>query len=313
MAALLVVATVSGCGSADGNAGRAPKPVETSAADRLGPKVELLDAGEAPRQTVRFTLHPGDKTHRTMTMDMTMAMGIDGAPARTITVPSMSMGMALEVTDVGDETASTTFRYDDVYVDGSGADAHELEKKLDPIVGLTGTFRSTGRGAVVDSDVTIPDDLDPAMRSTLSSFDSQMENLSVPFPVESVGVGARWKVRTHAELNGIRTEATYVYRLVSRRGDRVVLDFTIEQDAPEQDPHLPGMPSGASAHVREMGGSGSGRVVIDLGSQLPLTMTSSSKVHSEMSIEQEGHSQDLVQDMRMKVSLDSKRRVGAPA
>ena len=306
----MVLAVVPGCGTDDAPA---PRSQPTSNADGLGPDVELLDAGAEPRQAVRFSLHTGDKSHRTMTMDMTMAMGVDGAPARTVQVPSMSMGMALEVTDVGEKTSSSTFRYNDIYVHGTGAAAKDLEKKLEPLVGVSGKMRSTSRGAVVGADVTIPDDLDPLMKSTMQSFDAQMENLSAPFPAEEIGVGARWKVRTHVEINGIKTGAVYVYRLLSRDGDRVVLGFRVEQSAPEHDPDLPGMPAGATTHVSTLRGSGSGRVVVDLGSQLPLTMSSTMKTHAEMRIEQDDQSQELVQDMRMKLSLDSNRKVGAPA
>lgn len=305
VAALLLPALVAcGSNSSDGEAGDLPTSSAPAAADG-GPEVTVLDAGDEPREKLRLELHEGDHAEATMTMETSVVSSIDGQSSPAITTPAVSMGMVIDVESVDEDGIITSrFGYDDVDVAGNDAQARQMEAAIQSISDLSGTIESTDTGAVLDADLDIPDDAPATMQSFLTSFEGQMQNLTVPLPREEVGPGARWTVTTEADVNGIEAQIESTYTLVELDDDQIVLDVRIEQVADDQDLDLPGVPPGSTVHLDSLTMSGSGRAVLDRGALIPRSMESTMSGATRMTIEENGTTSEMVQDMEMTVGIE---------
>ena len=233
-----------------------------------------------------------------------MRMTLDGKGYPPSSVPDMVMGMQLEVTNVGDDgVIGADFGYDDVSVRGSGADAKAMEKALQPLTGMTGNLQLTDTGRLIDAHLDLPSDLDPTLRTMMGSVESQLQNLTIPFPDAAVGVGATWTATAEPELNGIEMRTVTHYELLERTSNGVVLSLRLEQTAPEQDADLPGMPAGSSAHVERMEMDGTGRLVYDSHRLIPVSSEVDMESDSEMTITEKGGTSRLEQSMKMRMEL----------
>jgi hypothetical protein len=303
---LLLALVVTGCGSAkdDGKSSAGPKSATTSDAPGSHTRIVVHDAGAKPREQLRFALAEGSSQHATMTLQMGMAMTVNGRTAPTTKVPPMQMGMAVaipEVAENGDVTG--TFRYDNLKVLGKGAIADQMEAGLAPLAKVTGTIRTTNTGKLIDSDLDIPGDLNPTLKALMESMKEQLGNMMVPMPDEPVGVGATWTVHTESAIGGIKAEIEYSYTLVEHTGNRVVLSASYVQSVQEQDADLPTMPAGATTHVYASKVTGFGRTVLDLTDLFPVESSVETLGPVHMLVTQDGEKTDLVQRMHIKMKL----------
>lgn len=302
---MTVLAALTGCSEAtDKDATSKP----TSSGKARESNVKLLDAGAEPRQPLRFQVQVGDVQRMSMRMVNSTSMRIDGTAVPAAEVPPMVLGMRVEVTDIGsDGVIESTFAYDSADVEGAGATSEQLEEVLeDNLLGVTGELEVTDTGEFVDGDMDIPSGIDPSMRAMLRSIEKQMSGLTVPLPSEEVGIGAVWTAETQTAINDIEVNSIYRFELVEHSGDVVVLKLTTTGTAPEQDPDLPGMPSGATVHLDRMELSGTGRSELDLTRLLPLSGISSSAGDIKMTIEEGGSSSIVLQKLKMRMELSSR-------
>jgi hypothetical protein len=311
-AALALLTVLGACGeigedppaAADPSSSGTTSPAATAADVVDGPKVELIDAGAEPRESLRAEVREGDTQRASMTMLMSVRTRLDGKKYPATSVPAMVMGMQMEVTDVSDDgVIEADFGYDEVSVRGSGAEAKAMEKALRPLTGVAGHLQVTDTGRFIDGDLEIPSDMDPTMRSTMSSIESQLQNLIIPFPDEAVGAGATWTSTAEMELNGIAVRNVTHYELVEWTSDGAVLSSRLEQTAPEQDADLPGMPAGSSVHVEHLESRGTGRTVYDPRLLVPVSSQVDMESDSEMTIEENGRTGRLEQMMKMRIEL----------
>lgn len=292
VAAIVATVAVTGCGSAG---------VKDEVTGISHDGVLLLAAGNGPKDFLRLDVREGTTEKLTMTMDMTGAQ----AGGAAVKVPTMSMGMVVKVTHVSDAGDITSdFHYSDVQVDATVPGAAEVRKQLAPLVGVHGTIVTDRRGVVKESDITVPDDLEPTMKSVMDSLKNQLQSMTVPYPEEAVGVGSRWSYSAHPVIAGIRENFKSTYTLVSRSGDTVVLSSAVEQSAPEQDPAIPNLPPGAKVHLDSQRSSGTGTTTVDLTAPLPVVLRSTFSTDVRMTVTADGQTQPLSQHMDMKVRLD---------
>lgn len=277
--------------------------VDAGTPDLGGPEVELTDPGSEPRESIRIAMQAGDTQSASITLRMSMRMTVDGKSYADTEVPPMVMGMRLEVTDVEDGVIRADFGYDDVLVRGSGPDAEAVEEALRPLADMTGTMEVTDNGRLIDASLDIPDDLDPNVRNMVGSIESQLQNLTTPFPEEEVGVGATWTVTAQSAVGGINARIVTRYELVERTADGLVLSMRMDQSAPEQDADIPGLPAGSTVHVDRMETTGTGRLVYEPGMLIPSSSRSDLEGSTEMTVEENGGTSSLEQSMRMRMVL----------
>lgn len=207
-------------------------------------------------------------------MFMNMSMNIEspmmGTQAQTL--PQIKMVMSIPTVEVTPEgnlrMAFTMDRYE--VIQGATDDptmVQTLQSSLNAVGSISGWNIIDSRGAYVDGDINVTGDA--AAAQMMGNFESSMEQMVAPFPLEAVGVGGRWQTSTEVSVNGLTLAQTATFTLVARDGNDIELAVTIEQNAPPQDIADPSMPAGAVAHLDEMQTTGSGQMFVSLGRIVP--------------------------------------------
>jgi hypothetical protein len=219
-----------------------------SGAEANGPApVVLLDAGASPRETIRLAPTPGVQTTHTMLLSTTVEQS--GA----VSMKSGPLDMRATVTTTtgtpdadGNTTMQVTYGKMEVLDSSKGASSvlRAMRRSLAAFTGVTGETTISPTGATVRTKFDVPADADPTAASLIDQISKQADQLSVPFPEEAVGVGARWRATTTLQVSGIHLTQTYTYTLRAREGTHLELSVTATQKAPKGLVHLPAMPRG---------------------------------------------------------------------
>jgi hypothetical protein len=142
----------------------------------------------------------------------------------------------------------------------------------------------------------------PAFQQTMQAMSSSLENMSLPFPEEAVGIGAKWEVKQALESGGMRTFQKITVELMSVQGKLVTLGVKTEQTAPPQPVNNPQMPAGATLQLVSLSGTGTGTMKISLDSLVP-TSEMNAKTTTVMDMSMSGQSQRMSVDTTMKVTI----------
>jgi len=270
------------------------------------PVVKLIDAGQEPRAPMRLAIASDQKEVMAMTMKMAMAMdGVQKLPHTRL--PAMVMNMGLAVTEVN---AHGDFRYDftldavDVVAgDSPPAMVEALRTALGAMKGITGHSRLTSRAEVCEASVKVPDAVPPQLKQTMDGLQQSMAQISVPFPEEPVGVGARWEVSTRLANQGVDLNQTTTYEIVERTPTTVKVATKITQRAAPQKMNPPGLPPGAVVNLESLDSSGSGTTVFDLTRVVPQDGQVIMATKMAMTIEMMGQKQAMSMDMDLDVAI----------
>jgi len=267
------------------------------------PEVETLDAGDAPRRELRYTVTPGT----TQTVEIRTYSSVRqrvGDRAGSARSPDVIFTVDATVAEVGaDGNLLVDYVYSDVKVPDDGSDAVEPTRDaLQPLEGATGTIVVTPTGTVVASDLTVPPDLDAAAAELVDQLSSQASQLAVPLPNGPVGVGARWRAASDVELNGVRFTQRTDYAFERRKGERIVLAVEVRQRAPRQQ----FTPPGASEEILLLSSraTGSGTNVLDLATA-PLPVGGRTTVEVRQRLRAQG--QLIAQTTQTSVFIDEPR------
>src|SRR5262245_24865464 len=165
-------------------------------------RVTLVSPGANPRTALRFVV-PRDYTGR-MKMDMTMSMtmGMLGQ-SLPMDLPVMHVGADVTVMDVA-ASGDVTFRmaFTGIEVDGATPDAAFTALNND-FKTITGVFVVSNRGITKQGRLDASKVNDPQFVQTLDSLTTSLNGLSMPFPEEAVGLGARWEARQVIASGGV--------------------------------------------------------------------------------------------------------------
>jgi hypothetical protein len=236
------------------------------------PSVRVLDAGEQPREEVRFAPAPDS----TQSLAMTVGTTIEQSGAVDSTFGPLDYRIPIEITPgalASDQTFPAAFAYGNIeLLDSSEVDPEVLEQvrsNFEELAGITGAYTFSTTGAIVDGTLDIPEDVDSSITQLLEQFEQQANQLAVPLPEEPIGVGARWRVKTRLELVGIKTTQIYTYTLLERSGNRLEVGVRFTQKARRQGAELPGVPSSVDVTVTKYKVTGKGTATVDLSLTVP--------------------------------------------
>jgi hypothetical protein len=133
---------------------------------------------------------------------------------------------------------------------------------------VRGTLGLSPRGALVapgfSSDRPKSAEVDEAVQGVVE----EIRSLEILFPEEPLGIGAEWNVTQQAHAMGIQFQETLTFTLRSLEDDLVRLDVRSASSVPPQTITIPG--AGFSLDVRKFEGTAEGKVVLDLGSLVPV-------------------------------------------
>ncbi|MCC6620309.1 MAG: hypothetical protein IT385_03595 [Deltaproteobacteria bacterium] len=295
---------------------KAPEPAPTEPAPAPAPvspepvTTKVLEAGADPK--IELVLKPTAGTTQTalMTMTMEMQMNVAGQDV-PMKLPPMKMGMSTTVDEVRDGgDVAFTFKVDSADV-GEAADVmpqvvEAMKAAIGKVVGMGGKSVIDPHGTVKEASFQLPADAPPEMKQVVDSFQQSLNQMSIPFPAEAIGVGAKWQTTTKLEQQGMKVDQVATYEIVSIEGSVVKLKFSMQHTAPPQAMALPQMPAGMSAKLNEFSGSGMGEATIDLSKVLPTATNAKNTMSMSMSVDQGGQKQDMALKMNLEVVLEGK-------
>lgn len=214
--------------------------------------VELVAAGAEPRRELRFALNVGS------TAEQDASTRLEQSSAGAAQFFETTTHSRLTVDAVGDDGIAelTTTVLAASLVDAGGFDEATragLETGIGMTVGVEGRIELAPRGhqRVVDVIGDAPGVADGLAAGSASA---------IVFPVEPVGVGAEWVMRSGPDIGSGRSSLESTVRLIEVDGDIARLE--VEQDLETQ------------SALESSSTSGTGLLVVDLGSPLPVEASS---------------------------------------
>jgi len=279
--------------------------------DRHGPKIDLLKAGNEPREPLRFAVAKGHAETLTMTLGMGVAMKVGGQSMAVPELPKLRLKMRIYVTDVrrgGDIAYEAVVHAAEVLPltqtkreRASQRQARQaLETAAESLVGLSGTGVVSPQGLTRSVRFHVPATVAPEVKDFLDQIKQSAAQFSAPFPEEAVGVGAEWRVRTFLNSRGVRLTQIATYRLLRRDQRGASLLVKVTQLADKQRLSLPEMPPGAVVQLTELSGRGTGRVVIAPDRLGPVTSQLDVSTDFSIEVRQSGR----VETLSMSIALD---------
>ena len=258
----LVVATVAGCssGGSSGSDTTTTRQTTTTAAEATtttvpdGPTtLELVDAGAEPRTRLRLAYEAGTAS----------AIAMTTSSRATTTGPE---GSGLD--DTSTSRSTLTLTHEVVRSGSTGATVRSTisdpSDELAELDGLSTTVRLSPRGVPTSIDTDPDRDTPTSVRAVLRSLAASPQAFGTTLPVEPVGIGAEWVVRSTILVSGIEMQATSRYHLLAIDGP--VLTYRAETTATAADQPI-GAPdeSGTSGRLvnADIRGSVSGTLRLD--------------------------------------------------
>ncbi len=249
--------------------------------------VTLIDAGVEPRQELRFTpaVNLAQTTQLTMKMNMVMSMGGQTLPG--LELPGNIITYLVNVKQID---ANGDIHYEARCTDVAVTESEnvmpevrsQIEAQLQNVIGSGGMFVIDNRGNIKQADLVLPENADPMMQQVFEQLSSSMQQLSTPFPTESVGLGAQWSMSYALTMNGLTFMQNITYELVDLQDNVATLNINIEQQADPQAVNAPGLPPGAKITLNEMRSQGSGQVVMKLDRLMPIGGSLSMQTDTDM-------------------------------
>ena len=277
------------------------------------PQVELLTAGAEPRQELRFKPVVGSKETASMTMNMNLAMSVEGKAVPAFKMPATVMTTDAIVTKVdpnGD--IHYEFSYTDADIVGDTTLPPELINKMraeiNKMKGFKGSAIVDSRGQTKKASFILPQNLEPSLKQMLEQMSKSMEQLSSPVPQQAVGIGAKWRVSSAVNVSGISLNQIVTYELVDIKDGVATLNITLEQQAPpSQKLTSPQSPKGITLSIKSYNGTGQGRALVALNKLLPINSTVSVRSNSEMvGKTSSGEETTINQQITMEMSIQTK-------
>jgi hypothetical protein len=289
----------------------APNPTATQNPAPSRPVVELLSAGAAPRQILRYKPAVNAKQTATITMNMDMTLSIAGEPVPIGNLPGTAITFETLVDRVdpnGD--IHYQFRYTNVELVGDSkllaAQRAQLLTQIQKLKGIHGTVVVDDRGQTKFGKFDLPPALDAADKKMLKQISNSVEQLSSPLPEPALGVGAKWRVLSAPKLNGIQLKQIATFELIGVQAGSMTLNIAQEQQAPPQQMTTTQLPKGKTLNLKSLVGKGQGQMFVKLDRIVPINSNLSAQMNSEMeSPNPSGEPMKMTTNMKMQLNLKS--------
>lgn len=191
------------------------------------------DPGAEPRQELRLQLEEGDEDRVIQRQELTLRMDV-GGQVEDATSPTTELDLVWRVDVVDGDQLTVSGTYDAIRVlpTPGVADAvvDQTRQVMATFEDATARTTYTRLGAILDADLDLDMADDPTggmLEQFSTSLTDTIESLSVPFPEEAVGAGARWRVDTELVLAGLPVQVTTTVQLDEVDGEHAA--GTIEQ------------------------------------------------------------------------------------
>jgi hypothetical protein len=177
-------------------------------------------------------------------------------------MPTLIMSLTIAVEDVlAGGTAKVQTTVDKARVqerEGSAIPIAAVENMTQMLTGMTYTAELSPDGKLSGAKVLSAHS--QTMAKELSQFTQGLEQVAMRMPGAPVGVGAKWINRKTTTQNDITLTTVTTITITAIDGDKVTFASTSTVSAPDQTVQQ----GGISASIKDIGGGGSGKGVVDL-------------------------------------------------
>ena len=256
--------------------------------------VTLLAPGQEPRETI--ALSASGKESRRLVIGMELGINTGKQDVPPTVMPELHALLVAEPKGEGEITYAFSIggasRKD---VEGSPPTERVAKAVDNAVAGLkeaNGTITLSDRGVVSSFRLEKGKLGVPGLRPTLAALQQVFAQLFPVLPAEPVGVGARWKAVSHAELGGVHVQHEATYTLAKRSGDELELSVSFTQAATTE-----------SEEVAEHGGAGAAKITLDLRHVAPVKATASSRTQRNFSVKASQRPSAVKMDQALQLSL----------
>jgi hypothetical protein len=201
--------------------------------------VLVIDAGQEPRETLRYDIARGTTTTSKMEYALSSL-----ATTRDSSTLSLTPGVRLHIVSgpaLEGKRGSTRFdvrivKAEAIVPEGTDPDVKmDLNKSVAVLDNVGGWVEVDDRGIVQRSELnSAAKNPDVPARLLMMIINARTSLARVVLPAEPVGVGARWEAGKELVLYGFKISQSDTYTMTERVGDEVKLNVQIQQTAPAQ-------------------------------------------------------------------------------
>lgn len=283
-------------------------------ADDLGQpvQVELIDAGKAPLQEIRYKPRVGETQTAVMTISIEMSMSSAGNAIPAPAIPAQKVTFDTTVEDIN---ADGDIKFNFVYTGAEVVDDPKnpsamtslLKDMVKSLEGATGSATVTNRGITKSAEFNIPEDMAPQMKQMLDGMKESMNRISSPVPIEPIGLGAKWKVTQDLVANGMHIVQTSSHEITKFDTGGFTMTIKVTQTADPQEIKNAALPAGTKLSLVSLNTDGEGTSQVEAGSIIPIQSSLSIKTQSTMDVEAVGQKQQMTTDVKMSMELETLR------
>lgn len=276
-------------------------------------QIELLNPGSEPRQQMRLKPTLNVKEITLMTLKMGIQMSTRGEPLRGVKIPTSVITIETEATKIDDNgDIHYQFSYTNADVMSDTVDnptaLETMRSQIKKMVGLKGKLIMDSRGFNKGGNFILPPGSDNSFKQMVQQMSQSIDQLSAPLPTEAIGRGAKWRLSSSLNSNGINLNNIATYELMSFQDGVAILNGSLEQQAKPQTLNSPLFPAGSSVNLKSLASQGRGESTIRLDKLMPVRSAVSVNSNSEMSLKVPELPEELtmISKFTMEMTLDSK-------
>lgn len=271
--------------------------------------VELIEAGTAPLRELRLKPQTGSTQTSVMTMGLNQAMTIGGQKLPAQNIPDTKITIETSVTNIA-ENGDVEFGYSytkiDVIDDPANPSplAAAMSGSMKSMVGTSGSAVINNRGFVQQSNINIPEGVPAQLKQSMEGMQNAMGQMSMPLPVEPVGVGSKWRVVQNINANGLQIKQTSVLEITELNEEGFSMNVTVTQAAEPQEVKNSALLPGTKINLKSLQSTGNGKSTLKLNSIFPVRTSLTTSSQTAMNIEAAGQVQEITTDMKMDLTLE---------
>lgn len=212
------------------------------AAETMTPDtIVVIDAGDGPARTLRYTPTQGAVSTYEARQKITMEITMDDEPFQYNDYPASVCNIDARVTTVNDDGSfvlESTFTVlnaeatTDPFDEGATLLRNTMDAILGRLAGTTITQTIDQRGLERDHAIEAPENSDESMAQRVVQV---VRESLVPFPEEPVAPGAAWRIRRELDEGGVQQTFLVTYHLLERTRTEATVEMHANFLLDEQD------------------------------------------------------------------------------
>lgn len=225
--------------------------------------VELLDAGAAPREALRFAPAEGQVEQLSARMAMSVSVSGAGLPPMSHRTPPVEQRSRVEVLALEPERLRTKIVFEG-FEQGEGA---AMLASAEALEGFEQARSFSRQGALIEGSLDAPPGADPKLDKSLRTLGVNLAATLIELPREAIGVGAKWRQTARFRSSGLAIERTTEAELLGREGAKLLIGLRVSEQTTSSKFEREGTPG--QVEVARFDSRGSGLLSYELDKLLP--------------------------------------------